>query len=78
MSAGIMGAPTTASVDVRDMLCAQALALVAQAIERLRGGGILDVAYNADDVKRDLLIWARERGYPTDERRTNLMRLTKR
>jgi hypothetical protein len=45
------------------MLCAQALAVVAQAIDRVQVRGTLDVLYNADDVKRDLHLWARERGH---------------
>ena len=45
------------------MLCAQALAVVAQAVERLAPGGVLRVRYNAGDVQRDLLLWARERGH---------------
>jgi len=55
-------AGSTEAVDVRDMMCAQALAVVAQAMERLAPGGILRVAYNADDVRRDLALWVRERG----------------
>ena len=58
-----MSQPTTATIDVRDMLCAQALALVAQAMERVAAGHALEIVYNAEDVKRDLLIWAHERGY---------------
>jgi hypothetical protein len=54
------------AVDVRDMLCAQALAVVAQAVERAHGRPV-DVTYNTDDVKQDLLVWARERGLAVDE-----------
>lgn len=49
-------------MDVRDMVCAQALAVVARAVEALSHGACLKALYNADDVKRDLLVWARERG----------------
>ncbi|MBI4343707.1 MAG: hypothetical protein HY601_02710, partial [Candidatus Omnitrophica bacterium] len=49
----------TATVDVRDMLCAQALAVVSAAAARLADGASLDVRYNQDDVKQDLLVWAR-------------------
>ena len=51
-------------VDVRDMLCAQALAVVAQALAALsdRQDATLEVWCNTDDVKRDLLVWAQERG----------------
>jgi len=45
------------------MLCAQALALVAQAVERLRLGEQLHVLLDAEDVRHDLLVWARERGH---------------
>ena len=58
-----MGEPSVVTVDARDMLCAQALAVVAQAVERLAPGGVLQVAYNTDDVQRDLVIWVRERGH---------------
>lgn len=51
------------SVDVSDMLCAQALAVVAQALQRAAPGASLDVALNAEDVQRDLLIWARDQGH---------------
>ena len=61
-----MGELPPAAVDVRDMLCAQALAVVARAVERAQGGPV-DVAYNTDDVRRDLTVWARERGLAVDE-----------
>lgn len=50
-------------VDVRDMLCAQALARVAQAMAPLSVGQALAVCYNAEDVKRDTLAWANEQGH---------------
>lgn len=50
------------TVDVRDMLCAQALAVVAKAAERLQPGESLEMLYDTDDVKRDLLAWAKDRG----------------
>jgi TusA-related sulfurtransferase len=56
-----MGAPQAALVDVREMLCAQALAVVAKAAERLAPGAALDVRYSAEDVHRDLLAWAKDR-----------------
>ena len=58
-----MDALQTMRVDVRDMLCAQALAVVGDAIKPLRSGDALDVVYNAEDVKQDLIIWASDRGY---------------
>ncbi len=45
------------------MVCAQALALVARAAARLAAGQALRICYNAEDVRRDLTAWARERGY---------------
>ena len=51
-------------VDVRDMLCAQAIALAGQAAKQAPAGAVLDVVCNTDDVKTDLLIWAREMAYP--------------
>ena len=57
------------TVDVRDMLCAQALAAVAEAAKRLTDESTLEVRYNAADVQRDLLMWARERGYGVREER---------
>ena len=63
IAAGIMGKLPTTTIDVRDMMCAQALALIAQAVERLPAGGLLKVRYNAPDVKQDLLLWARDRSH---------------
>ena len=60
-----MGGPPM--VDVREMLCAQALALVAHALAAMRPGDILEVRYNATDVKHDLVVWAQDRGYPVTE-----------
>ena len=51
------------TVDVRDMLCAQALAVVGRAVEALHHGERLDVRYNAEDVRRDLWLWATDRGH---------------
>ena len=45
------------------MLCAQALARVSQAMSRLPHGQVLEVFYNADDVKGDLLAWAQDQGH---------------
>ena len=55
-----------ATIDVRDMLCAQALAVVAQSIGQLRAGEVASVHYNTDDVKHDLLVWAHDRGHQID------------
>lgn len=58
-----MSKPFVTTVDVRQMLCAQALALIARAAARLQPGQGLAITYDADDVKRDVLVWAQERGY---------------
>ena len=71
----IMNRPTVAEADVRDMLCAQALAVVAQALERLPIGGILLVRYGAEDVRKDLLAWAAERGHAAAEADPGTLRL---
>ena len=70
---GIMSAPATA--DVREMTCAQALAVVAKAAGQLTGTGTLEVRYNTDDVKQDLLAWARERGYRVQDTSPGLLML---
>ena len=71
-----MSAPQTMAVDVRDMLCAQALAVVGNAIEPLKAGDALDVMYNTEDVKRDLIIWASDRGYDTRPVSDTALRMT--
>lgn len=50
-------------VDVRDMLCAQALAQIAQALDVVAPGQAITILYNAEDIKQDAIIWARERGH---------------
>ena len=62
-------------VDVRDMTCAQALAVVAKAVAGLVNGEALRIRYNADDVKRDLLVWAREGGHRVQEAPPDILRL---
>ena len=65
----------TATIDVRDMLCAQALAVVAKAIEALPSGGLLAVQLNAEDVRRDVLAWALDRGHQVDPINATTLRL---
>ncbi len=67
MQTGIMGEPSHATIDVRDMLCAQALAVVAEAMAKLPIGAAAAIHYNTDDVKRDLCVWANERQYGVSE-----------
>ena len=76
MQIGIMSPPV--SIDVRDMLCAQALAIVAQAMTRLAHGAQVELRYNTEDVKRDLLAWANDRGYGVDAAGTDVLRIEKR
>ena len=62
-------------VDVSDMLCAQALAQVARAMDQLAPGQALAVRYSADDVRRDLLAWAADRGHPATETDSRTLQL---
>ena len=71
----IMAPPSTGGVDVRDMTCAQALAVVAKAAAQLANGQALGVRYNTDDVKRDVLAWARERGHRVQDVSPSLLTL---
>ena len=72
-----MTAPRVVTVDVQDMVCAQALAVVAAAMARVQPGDLLDVRCNADDVHRDLIAWARHAGHALrelDDRRLHITR----
>ncbi len=70
-----MGAPPAVRVDVRDMVCAQALAVVAHAMEHLRAGEALEVLYNAADVRQDLLVWAGERARTVQETAPGILQM---
>ena len=65
-------------VDVSDMLCAQALALVAQAVTRVKPGDAITVRYNAQDVKQDLLIWSDGLGHRVSEPAAATLRIERR
>ena len=54
---------TENTVDVKDLLCAQALMIVMKAVKEIEPGGTLDITFNSDDVKRDLVTWATELGH---------------
>ena len=56
-----------ASVDVRDMLCAQALSQIAKAVGALDVGQRVWVRFNAEDVKRDILSWVTARGHKVED-----------
>ncbi|GEM_PF-5027447 len=60
---GTLTTPAPVSIDVRDMLCAQALAVVSDALARVAVGASMEVRFNSADVQRDLEIWARDRGH---------------
>ena len=51
------------TVDVREMLCAQALAVVAESVGRLSPGERVEVVFDAKDVERDLMTWASRQGH---------------
>lgn len=65
-----MGRAPVARVDVRDMLCAQALALVARAVRQRPIGQATEVLYNAEDVRRDVVTWAADQGHRVRESST--------
>lgn len=75
MISAIMDDLSAAVLDVRDMLCAQALALVAKAVDSLPQGGILDVIYNTEDVYHDLRVWTEERRCQLSEPNINTLRI---
>ena len=68
--------PQSEELDVRDMLCAQALAQAAQAMARVPRGAALRLIYNTEDVRRDVVAWARERGYAAQPDGEGALRLT--
>ena len=67
----------TVTVDVRDMLCAQALAVVAQATLTLQKEQTLAVFYNTDDVAADLRVWAKSREYDVEESTVGTLRIAR-
>lgn len=74
---GIMSGSSALTVDARDMLCAQALALVARAAAGLGVGAALEVRYSTPDVRQDLASWARDRGWRLVELEPGRVRLTR-
>ena len=69
MAAAIMNGRADATQDVRDMLCAQALAQVDRAMRRLSPGALLDVVGDTVEVKADLLVWASGLGHSVVDKR---------
>ena len=69
VSASIMaGSCPACVVDVRDMVCAQALALVSRAVLKARSGQALEVLMNMDDVYHDLIVWSQQQGLAVQQR----------
>ncbi len=62
-------------VDVRDMLCAQALAVVSGAVKRSVSGQSVDVCLNSADVRQDLLAWAQSLGHETESLERFVLRI---
>ena len=58
-----MPGKTLLALDVRDLLCAQALMAAMKGIKEIEPGGTLEITFNSDDVKRDLVTWATELGH---------------
>ena len=58
-----MPSKTTLALDVKDLLCAQALMVVMKAVKEIDAGGTLEITFNSEDVKRDLVTWATELGH---------------
>ena len=58
-----MAPEATLALDVRNQLCAQALMAVMNGVKKIEAGGTLDITFNSDDVKRDLMTWAKELGH---------------
>ena len=77
MTTGIMGMPTTRLIDVRDMVCAQALARLARAARGIPAGDAVEVLCNADDVNRDARVWALTHGFLVEAREPQRLRLTR-
>ena len=73
-----MGARCVPTVDVRDMVCAQALALIARAMRQRQVGEALDIVYNTGDVKRDAVAWAVEQGHRVIEKAGSTLRIERR
>lgn len=59
------------------MLCAQALAAVARALAPLQPGDTVEIRYDAEDVKRDLLVFAKDRGHAVLATGPDALRMTK-
>jgi len=62
-------------VDVRDMICSQALAVVAKAALRLSSGDRLIALINTEDVRRDLEAWASRLGHHVEPMERNAIHI---
>lgn len=65
------------AIDVRDMLCAQALAVVARALASRRMGEALMVSYGTEDVQRDLMTWAQAQGHAAHAAGDGVLRIAR-
>ena len=72
-----MRPPPMTVVNVREMSCAQALALVAKASETLGPSESLEVQFFTEDVRSDLIVWALHKGFGVQDAAKELLRLTK-
>ncbi len=70
-----MGALSMPMIDVRDMLCAQALARVARVVQKSAIGHRTEVRYSTADVRHDLMVWAADRGHGVDEPAPQVVRI---
>ena len=73
-----MAQASTRLLDVQDMLCAQALAVVAQAVTDIAAGASVLIRYNSEDVKRDLRVWAAEQGHAGRDTPEGLLEIARR
>ena len=54
-------------IDVRDMVCAQALAILSQAVTPVRAGQTIDVLLNTEDVHHDIAAWTQHQGITIEQ-----------
>ena len=66
-----------AEINVCEMTCTQALAVVAKAADKLAPGETLDVRFSTEDVRSDLITWALHKGLGVQDAAKELLRLSK-
>ena len=72
-----MTVSSTTEINVCEMTCAQALAVVAKAADKLAPGEALDVRFSTEDVRSDLITWALNKGLGVQDAAKELLRLSK-